>query len=210
MPSQIAAPAAPIGQSPTRRPTFWYALPPPGTIAILISVSSSPGATTVSYGPVWNSLACTVLVPVRFWITMVAFSAANAADRSSDGSAWHSDPADGAPQAHDRVGDHPLRVVQDGEMLTGDGGVEQLGVPGHGADPELAVGDLDIRQVGQAVDVDQRLGLGQPELHHRDQAVSPGQDPGLRAEPREQRQRVIHAGRLLVLDICRNLHAASP
>ena len=60
--------------------------------AILISVSSLAGPTTVSYGPVWNSLAGTILVPVRLWITMVAFSAANAADRSSDGSAWQSDP----------------------------------------------------------------------------------------------------------------------
>ena len=61
--SQMAAPAAPTGQSPTRRPTFAYALPPPGLIAILISVSSSPGATTVSYGPVWNCLADTALLP---------------------------------------------------------------------------------------------------------------------------------------------------
>ncbi len=29
-------------------------------------------------------------------------------------------------------------------MLAGGGGVEQLRVPGHGADPQVAVGDLDI------------------------------------------------------------------
>ena len=46
--SHRAAPAAPTGQSPTRRPTFSYALPPPGRIGTRISVSISPGATTVS------------------------------------------------------------------------------------------------------------------------------------------------------------------
>ena len=54
-----ATPAAPTGQSPTRRPTFSYALPsrmaaaspgrPPSCqIVIWISVRISPGATTVS------------------------------------------------------------------------------------------------------------------------------------------------------------------
>ena len=90
--SQSAAPTAPTGQSPARRPTFWYALPPPGRIGTRISLSSSPGATTVSYGPVWKSRAGTVRLPSGCRITIVALSAANAADRSSDGSAWHSEP----------------------------------------------------------------------------------------------------------------------
>ncbi len=46
--SQTETPAAATGQSPTRRPTFSYALPAPGLIAIRISVRISAGATTVS------------------------------------------------------------------------------------------------------------------------------------------------------------------
>ena len=45
--SQTAAPAAPIGQSPIRRATFMYALPPSSRMGSLISVSISSGRTTV-------------------------------------------------------------------------------------------------------------------------------------------------------------------
>ena len=90
--SQTAAPAAPIGQSPIRRATFMYALPPSSRIGSLISVSISSGPTTVWYGPVWNARADTSRLPSGPWMIMEPFSAANAADRSSDGSAWQSDP----------------------------------------------------------------------------------------------------------------------
>ena len=90
--SQTAAPAAPTGQSPARRATFRYPLPPPGRIGSLISVSNSDGPTTVSYGPVWNARADTSRLPSGPWMTMVPFIAANAADRSSEGSAWQSEP----------------------------------------------------------------------------------------------------------------------
>jgi hypothetical protein len=69
-----------------------YALPPPGRTGSLISVSISAGPTTVSYGPVWKARADTSRVPSGPWMIMEPFIAANAADRSSDGSAWHSEP----------------------------------------------------------------------------------------------------------------------
>ena len=47
---------------------------------------------TVSYGPRWNSRTGTVRSPSGPRMTAVARAAANAADRSSDGSAWQSDP----------------------------------------------------------------------------------------------------------------------
>ena len=94
--------------------------------------------------------------------------------------------ADRPPVAHDGVGDHLLRVVQDREMLARRGRVEQLRVPGQRADPQLAAVDLDIGQLAEPVDVDQGLRLRQPQLHHRDQAVPAGQDPRLGAEPGEQ------------------------
>ena len=40
----------------------------------------------------WKSRAGTVLVPPGCAMTIVALSAANAADRSSDGSAWQREP----------------------------------------------------------------------------------------------------------------------
>ena len=40
----------------------------------------------------WNARADTSLLPSGPSMTMDPLSAANAADRSSDGSAWHSDP----------------------------------------------------------------------------------------------------------------------
>ena len=40
----------------------------------------------------WNARADTSRLPSGPWMIIEPFSAANAADRSSDGSAWHSDP----------------------------------------------------------------------------------------------------------------------
>jgi len=86
------APAAATDQSPTRRATFSYALPAPGCTGTRISASSSPGPMTVSYGPRWNSRTGTSRSPPWPRMTAVARTPANTADRSSDGSAWHSDP----------------------------------------------------------------------------------------------------------------------
>ena len=52
-------------------------------------------------------------------------------------------------------------------------------------------------------------GLGQPELHHRQQAVPAGDDAGLLAVPLEQFERVLDAGRPRVLEWCRYLHLTS-
>ena len=116
--SQTAAPAAPTGQSPARRDTFWYPLPPPGRIGSLISVSSSDGPddglVRTSVELARGHLAAAVQAAGS---TMVPFIAANAADRSSDGSAWQSEPPTVPQFRDDRVGDHALGVVQDREVL---------------------------------------------------------------------------------------------
>src|SRR5207253_7205408 len=82
--------------------------------------------------------------------------------------------------------------------------VEQVGVPGQRADAELAAEFFDVGEFGQAVDVDQYAGLGQPQLHHRDEAVAAGQHAVVR--PAQQRQRVLDAAGALVLDVRRDLH----
>ena len=141
---------------------------------------------------------------------MVAFSAANAADRSSDGSAWQSEPPT-VPQLR-TMGSAITRSAscRIAKCSPAAGRVEQLRMPGQRADPQLAAVDPEIGQLAEPVDVDQGLRLRQPQLHHRDQAVPAGQDPRLGAEPAEQGQRVLDAGCLLVLDVRRNLHAPLP
>ena len=52
----------------------------------------------------------------------------------------------------------------------------------------------DAGQLVQPADVDQQLGLGQPQLHHRQQRVAAGQQLGVVAVLGQQRQRVL--GRL--------------
>jgi len=67
------------------------------------------------------------------------------------------------------------------------------------AAPASTVVERDVGEFGQAVDVDEHAGLGQPQLHHRDQAVAAGQDAVVRTA--QQRQRVLDAGRPLVLHV---------
>ena len=117
-------------------------------------------------------------------------------------------PADRAPVAHHGVGDDLLRVVQDREVLAGGCRCEQLRVPGERADLQFAAGDAQVGKLAQPVDVDEGLRLRKPQLHHRDQAVPAGQHPGLGPEPGQQGQRMFDAGRLLVLDLRRDLHPA--
>ena len=86
------APAAATAQSPTRRSTFSYALPALRCSGTRTSSSISSPATAVRYGPRLNSSISTTRSPSGPRITIRASSAAHTADRSSDGSAWHSAP----------------------------------------------------------------------------------------------------------------------
>ena len=116
--------------------------------------------------------------------------------------------AERAAVADDRVGDDPLGVAEDRERRGQLVGLEQLPMAGHGADPDLGRLDGDVAQlVVQVVDVDQVLEVGQPQLHHRQQAVTARHEPGRVTEAVQQPDGLIHAGRALVLERCRNLHA---
>jgi hypothetical protein len=79
--------------------------------------------------------------------------------------------ADRAAVAHDGVGDDLLGVAEDREVLGQQLGLEEVDVPGERADADLGPRVADVRQLGEVVDVDQVLGVGQPQLHHRQQAV---------------------------------------
>ena len=173
------------------------------------SMSISPSPTAVSYGPRWNSSMVTTRSPAGPRITQLASSVVHTADRSSDGSAWHSEPPS-VPRLRTTgsaiTRSASRKIGNDAGQLVG---LEQLAVPGHRADPDLVRLDGDVAElVVQVVDVDQVLEVGQPQLHHRQQAVPAGDQPGRVAQPFQQPDGVIDTGGALVLERCRNLHEA--
>ncbi len=116
--------------------------------------------------------------------------------------------AHGAAVAYERIGDDPLRVPQDGEVFADDRRGEQFRVADHRSDGQVVPVHPDQRQLAEAVDVDEGFGLGQPQFHHRQQAVSARHHPCLGAVPCEQLDRLLEAGGPLVLECSRNLHRA--
>src|SRR6185436_12134053 len=113
--------------------------------------------------------------------------------------------ADGAAVAHDRVGDHVLGVAEDRVVLGQQLGLEEIDVARQGSDPDLAALLPDELELGQIVDVDQVLGIRQPELHHRQQAVTTRDDARLRTKPLQGGDRSLQTRRTLVLECRRGL-----
>ena len=89
--------------------------------------------------------------------------------------------ADRAAVAHDGVGDDLLGVAEERVAPRQQVGLEQVDVPRQRPDADLAGVLADVGQLGELVDVDQVLGVGQPQLHHRQQAVAAGDDARLGA-----------------------------
>jgi len=87
---------------------------------------------------------------------------------------------DGAPVADDRIGDHSLRIMEDGEQPAGLGSFEHVAVARHSADQELVAVAPEVGELSQIVDVDEDLGPGQAQLHHREKAVTPCRRGGFR------------------------------
>ena len=81
------------------------------------------------------------------------------------------------------------------------------GVRGRRADTERSAFLAYPRQLGNATDVDQVRRLGKPELHHREQAVSAGDQLAVVSELREQCERFLDARRAMVFERCR-IHGA--
>ena len=101
--------------------------------------------------------------------------------------------------AHDRVGNHPLGFAEDRVVLVGNGRFEQLAVPRHRSDPDLVTLDAHIGHV-EIVDVDQVLRSSEPKLHHRQEAVASGDEPGFGPESIQQCNGVVDARRSFVLE----------
>ena len=195
-----AAEAAAMAQSPARRSTFSCALPAPGRSGRRTSVSSSPRAHRGHVGP-----DVEVLHPDHPLAAGAADDHLRLGGRADGrevlgGVGLAQRAADRAAVAHHRVGDHGLGVAEEREVPREQLGLQQVDVAGQRADPDLAVRLADVGELGEVVDVDQVLGAGQPQLHHRQQAVAAGDDPRLGAEPLERRDRAVHAGGSLVLE----------
>ena len=167
-----AAEAAAIAQSPARRSTFSCALPAPARTFSRTSVSSSPSLTAVVYGPTWKSVHRAPRARRRAADDDVGLG------RRADGRevlgrvGLAQRAADRAAVAHDGVGDHLLGVGEQREVAREQLGAQQVDVAGQRADPDLAVLLADVGELGEVVDVDQVLGRGEPQLHHRQQAVA--------------------------------------
>ena len=94
--------------------------------------------------------------------------------------------AERADIAHLRVGDHQRGLAQDRDLRGQQIGADQLVLRGHGADDDVAAVGADAFEVGDARKVDQMVGRGEPQLHHRDQAVAAGERARVLAEIGEQ------------------------
>ena len=181
--SQSAAPAAAIAQSPVRRLTFSYALPPCG---------ADRDADLDEHLGVADRGLVRAAVEVGHVDRALAAAAADhgdGAERGADGAqvlgrvGLAERAADRAAVAHRRVGDLAARRrAMIGKWRASSVGLEQLAVPGERADPHLAALLADVVELGgERVDVDQVLGRREPQLHHRQQRVAAGDEPGLRA-----------------------------
>ena len=114
---------------------------------------------------------------------------------------------DCAAVAHDRIGDHPLGVGEDRGCPEKVGRRQHLGVPGHRAQARLRRGDLDVAELAmQVVDVDEVLGIGDPEFHHRQQAVPAGNDHRPFTKAVQETDSVVDTGGAFVLKRIGNLH----
>ena len=109
--------------------------------------------------------------------------------------------ADRAAVADDRIGDDALSVDEDRQPFGEERRLEELAVPCHRTDVDLAAHLGDRTQLAcQVVDVDEVLRCRQAQLHHRQQRVSACKKTGLGAELLQKFERMVDAGGPLVLE----------
>ena len=106
--------------------------------------------------------------------------------------------AHGAPVPHLQVADHRGRVGQPGQQSAHGFRRGHLGMGRERADDQVLAVHPDTAQAGDVSEVDQDLGLGEPELHGRNEAVPPGQQLAVLAVFLQQAERFLEGGRRLV------------
>ena len=87
--------------------------------------------------------------------------------------------ADRAAVTDLRIADMAGGMGQQRRVLVQQIGGLDVAVAGEGADRDVVAAVTDVRQVGDAADVDQHRRLGQAQLHQRQQAVAAGEELGL-------------------------------
>ena len=117
--------------------------------------------------------------------------------------------ADRAAVTHLGIGDLQRRLAQDrhsrGQQLRRD----DLGLRGHGADPDRPARLFDSLEPGDRTQIDQVRGVGEPQLHHGDQAVPAREQATFVAMLGQQRHDLGERGRPMVLE-CARYHRRLP
>jgi hypothetical protein len=96
-------------------------------------------------------------------------------------------------------------VVDQGQLVGNDCGKFNRTLSCHRADADTFSFVLDIRQVWDAVEINEDGRGGEPEVHHRDQALAAGEHTRVGAIGPEQRQGRIDRSRSMIFK-ARRLH----
>ncbi len=116
---------------------------------------------------------------------------------------------DRAHLAHDRIGDHARRVVDETPPALADPRrALDVAVPRDRADRQDVIADAQVTEIGQGVDVDQDGRTRQSKPHGRNQALPAGQHPGLGPVLLQMRERLVCRVGPKVIEGCRN-HVAN-
>ena len=83
--------------------------------------------------------------------------------------------ANGPAVAHLRIGDHQGGFVQDRRQFRNQVRASQLMLRGHRSDQDAVAVAADSFEAINTVQVDQVVGRGEPQLHHRNEAVAAGE-----------------------------------
>ncbi len=111
---------------------------------------------------------------------------------------------DGAEVADLRIGDLQRGLAQDRAGIGQRPGGDDFGLGGHRAEGDRAALDAHPAQGFDRAEVDQVSGLRHAQLHHRDQAVAPGDHQGLVPVLGKQPHRSGEIGRTVVVERSRN------
>ena len=116
--------------------------------------------------------------------------------------------ADGGAVAHERVRDHARGVEQNRIALRHRGGFLELRLGHQRADAKEAVPLLERVEPGNAGDIDDVRGSGEPKLHHREQALAARHHLRV-VESAEQAERLVQSARRMIVELRGNHVSAS-
>ena len=191
--SDTCTAAAAVAKSPTLRSTFWYepAVRSSGTGNSAPS-AISPSPTAVVKLSTRKSSIGTRRVPALPRTTTVG--ARGERDRRPvAGRIVVAQAADDrAHLAHDRIGDHARRVVDQAPAALADPRrALDVAVSRDRADRQHLIADAQVVQIGQRVDVDQDGGTRESKPHGRNEALPAGQHAGLGPVLLQMRERFV-------------------